>query len=401
MQDEIARAKFVLCIVTKTYAERFLGHTAPGKGFGANWEGSIITSDIYQNGGRNEKFIPIIFDPTDAANLPHPLCDYTHFHGANDYDALYRLLTNQPEVAPHPLGSIIPAPPPSALPPLKQPKVYRHRHDRGNLPRLPYFFGRDHDLDTIAAALNHDIRTWLILIDGPGGIGKTSLAIRAAEIASETDYPRIVFVSSKVRELEPDGVHAIHDFLVSSYPEILNAIARELGNTGFDKLSERNRPSALHTLLREKPALLVIDDLESLSEEDRTRILEFLKHLPTGTKAIITSRRRTDVQAEVLRLERISWDEAAQLLAELARNNKLLAATTKAKRRELYNHTGGNPLILRWVAGQLGRGQCRTVASALEMLKKTPSGEQALEFIFGDLLDTFTRDEMGLLAALT
>ena len=214
------------------------------------------------------------------------------------------------------------------------------------------------------------------------------------------DYPRIVFVSSKRSELEPGGRRAIRDFRVRDYLEILNAIARELGDVNFERLDEKQLPTALHALLRANPALLVIDNLESLSEDDRLRVLEFLKHLPQGTKAIITSRTRTDVQATMLRLEHIAWEDAAQMLDELARNNKLLASATEDERRALHKEAGGNPLIIRWVAGQLGRGQCRTVACALGLLRESPAGEAALEFIFGDIAKNFTGDETHLMAAL-
>src|SRR5262245_9301610 len=105
-------------------------------------------------------------------------------------------------------------------------------------------------------------------------------------------------------------------------------------------------------------------------------MLEFLKRLPSGSKAIITSRRRNDVQAEIIRLERIEWKDATQLISELARNNPWLARTSVDDRRALYDHAGGNPLILRWVAGQLGRGSCRDVASALELLNHSIPGEK-------------------------
>ncbi len=66
-----------------------------------------------------------------------------------------------------------------------------------NLPRLPAFFGRQTELETIAKALLPTTRTWGVLIDGPGGMGKTSLAVRAAEIAS-SQFDRVLFVSTKV-----------------------------------------------------------------------------------------------------------------------------------------------------------------------------------------------------------
>jgi tetratricopeptide (TPR) repeat protein len=269
-----------------------------------------------------------------------------------------------------------------------------------NLPQLPYFFGRQKDLDTIAAALRPEERTWIVLIDGPGGIGKTTLAIRAAQLAPESDYPRIVFVSSKRSELDPSGPTTIRDFRVGDYLGILNAIARELGDLNFERLDEKQRPTALHALLRSQPALLVVDNLENLLDNDRLRVLEFLKNLPQGTKAIVTSRKRTDVQATLLRLEHIAWEDAAQMLEELARNNKLLAGATEEERRALHKESGGNPLIIRWVAGQLGRGQARTVACALGLLRQSPAGEDALEFIFGDIAKNFTGDETHLMAAL-
>ena len=70
-------------------------------------------------------------------------------------------------------------------------------------------------------------------------------------------------------------------------------------------------------------------------------------------------------------------------------------------RIHLYEETGGNPLLIRWVAGQLGRGRCRTIATALAFLRSAPKGNDPLEFIFGDLLDTFTEAETKVLAALT
>ncbi|HYG80424.1 MAG TPA: DUF4062 domain-containing protein, partial [Pyrinomonadaceae bacterium] len=49
-----------------------------------------------------------------------------------------------------------------------------------NLPRLQSFFGREAELAQIREALDPENRTWGALIDGPGGMGKTSLAVRAA-----------------------------------------------------------------------------------------------------------------------------------------------------------------------------------------------------------------------------
>ena len=96
-------------------------------------------------------------------------------------------------------------------------------------------------------------------------------------------------------------------------------------------------------------------------------------------------------------------DEAAALetLADLARHNPLLAKTSEAQRIVLYEQTGGKPLLLRWVAGQLGRGSCRTFTDALLFLGSCPKDNDPLEFIFGDLVNEFTKDQTNVLCALT
>jgi hypothetical protein len=145
----------------------------------------------------------------------------------------------------------------------------------------------------------------------------------------------------------------------------------------------------------------VLDNLETLPEPDRDQLFAFLNRLPRGSSAIVTSRRRADASAVVVRLDRLDWEAARALLVELGRDFPRLSQATDADRRALYEETGGNPLLIRWVAGQLGLGRCRTIAAALDFLRSAPPGNNPLEFIFGDLLDTFTANETKVLAALT
>ena len=56
---------------------------------------------------------------------------------------------------------------------------------------------------------------------------------------------------------------------------------------------------------------------------------------------------------------------ALATLAKLAENNPALAKTSEAERLVLYRETGGKPLLLRWTAGQIGRGSCLTFTDAI------------------------------------
>ena len=97
---------------------------------------------------------------------------------------------------------------------------------RNNLPRLQSFFGRESELQAIREALDPESRTWGALIDGPGGIGKTSLAVRAAYDCTLTHFDRIIFVSLKDREMDESGAWTIGNLLVPGFLEMLNEIAR-------------------------------------------------------------------------------------------------------------------------------------------------------------------------------
>lgn len=270
-----------------------------------------------------------------------------------------------------------------------------------NLPSLLPFFGREDELKKIADALDPENRGWGALIDGPGGMGKTSLAVRAAYDASPDDFKKIVFVSLKARELDDGGVRDLSDFILSGLAELLGEVARELGFDDFAKAAEDKRPRLLLGALRGTQILLILDNLESLTKKERDTVFTFVKKLPAGCKAILTARGRIGSGGEDLILEKLSENAALATLAELATRNPLLLQTSEAERLVLYRETAGKPLLLRWTAGQIGRGHCLTFADALTYLRSCPPDSDPLEFIFGDLVEDFSREETSVLCALT
>ncbi|MDQ3917536.1 MAG: DUF4062 domain-containing protein [Acidobacteriota bacterium] len=276
-----------------------------------------------------------------------------------------------------------------------------HTSIPNNLPRLQSFFGREAELAQIREALDPENRTWGALIDGPGGMGKTSLAVRAAYDCKPDEFKRIVFVSVKNRELDDDGVRELGIFVLPGFLEMLNELSRQLDRADITKSPEDDRIRLLLDALRDEQALLILDNLESLPRPDRDKLFTFVKRLPPGCKAILTSRRRIGSGSELLILQKLDQAAALETLADLARHNPLLDRTNEAERIALYNQTAGNPLLLRWLAGQLGRGSCRTLTDALEFLRSCPADNDPLEFVFGDLVNEFTDAETKVLCALT
>jgi internalin A len=97
MLNEVEAADLVLVVCSETYDRRFRGQEEAGKGKGAIWEGGVIIQELYDAQGVNSKFIPIVLTADDSKFIPSPLRSATYYRviAANDYELLYRRLTNQ------------------------------------------------------------------------------------------------------------------------------------------------------------------------------------------------------------------------------------------------------------------------------------------------------------------
>lgn len=78
MEAEIKEADYVLVICTETYRRRAERKEAPGKGLGVIRETTIINQEIYQQAGRNDRFIPVILDEAAKAHIPDWLREWTY-----------------------------------------------------------------------------------------------------------------------------------------------------------------------------------------------------------------------------------------------------------------------------------------------------------------------------------
>ncbi len=280
--------------------------------------------------------------------------------------------------------------------------VNRLPHTGNTLPSQPYFFGREEELKTIAAALSPKSRTWGVLIYGPGGIGKTALAIEAAHRAPATDFDIKVFISAKERELTSTGEVSSKDFSHNSFFSILNEMALQIDEEGIPRLAPDERANTLKLALNNKKVLLTLDNLETLNNDDRDRLYQFLRYLPQGNKAVITSRRRDETVGEPIRLEQLQQPEAERLIAELAKRNPKLNYINNTDSKELFFAASGNPLIIRWIIGQVGRDNTniKTVAEAIKFMRQAPSSNDPLDYVFGDLLNSLIPTEKMVLSIM-
>ena len=111
MLSQLEAADWVLVVCTETYYLRFRGSEPDGPGKGGNFEGLNITQELYDARNRNTKFVPVLFDPADAAFIPEPLRPVNCYvmTSADEYKSLLETLSRLAGIEPGPIGPMMTA----------------------------------------------------------------------------------------------------------------------------------------------------------------------------------------------------------------------------------------------------------------------------------------------------
>jgi tetratricopeptide (TPR) repeat protein len=179
-ETEIDMADFVLMVCTETYLRRVRGEEEPGKGHGVLWEARLIRQDVYDAGSASNKYVPVLFADGSPTHVPRPVRGASIYcvETPEGYEALCRLLTNQPVAPPPPVGQWRSLPPrqrEGGAPPEPSRLATSLPH-----PRVEdVFVGRLAERAALAAALIPTSGTGRpVVVSGMAGVGKSYLVDR-------------------------------------------------------------------------------------------------------------------------------------------------------------------------------------------------------------------------------
>lgn len=225
-----------------------------------------------------------------------------------------------------------------------------------NLPAAPTGYVVRANLETQLQQVLLDERRPIITLHGPGGIGKTSLALTVLHrVAAETRFQVIVWFSARDVELLPEGPKPVR-------PRVL--AEKDIARDYCSLLQPPKEPKfdAVSWLAHELasagagPTLFVFDNFETVTSPDElfTWIDERVR---APNKVLITTRLRSfngDYQVEVAGMEDM---ESRELIRSTAIGLNIQQLLTEGYIAELIHESDGHPYVMRVLLGEVAKAR--------------------------------------------
>ena len=275
-----------------------------------------------------------------------------------------------------------------------------------NLPPQPTsFIGREADVaEVLRLVANSDCR--LLTLVGPGGIGKTRLAIQTTNTLRQKFAYEVYFVPLQTAR---------------SMEALISAVADALRIP----LSGQETPRLqLLNYLRHKTLLLVLDNFEQLLGSESVFYLTDILETAPSIKLLTTSREVLNLQEEWLyRVQSLSYPDdtddtfditeysAVQLFAERARRVRqdFSLAAEQASVTRICRLVEGVPLAIELAASWAKTMPCALIADEIERnlnflttsLRNVPEQHRSVQAVFDHSWSLLSREEQAVFKRLS
>ncbi|HLO30018.1 MAG TPA: helix-turn-helix domain-containing protein, partial [Anaerolineales bacterium] len=277
-----------------------------------------------------------------------------------------------------------------------------------NLPLFPTpLIGREHEMEQICQLLR-DPQCRLLTLVGPGGIGKTRLAIETA---------------SNLQDVFADGMCFVPLASANSTRFIVPVIADSVG-FAFHHTGHADPKTQLFGYLKAKQVLLLTDNLEQLLTEPGIEVFTELLAYAPHVKLLATSRESLELQEEwVFEVHGLPIPESTYV-GESAQNTSAELFLQRARRADvgfdampedypriayICQLVDGNPLGIELAAAWVRTLSCDEIAQEIKRgmdflsvsVRDLPTRHRSMRAVFDHSWKLLTEEEQRVLRRLS
>lgn len=230
----------------------------------------------------------------------------------------------------------------------------------------------------------------LVCISGYGGIGKTSLVTeflsRLLDSVEDSNYGGfrpsfILFYSAKVEMMDYDRVSGEiylkeQKSQLQDFDSFTAKLYKDLSTEKFDDDWDQH-------------GILVIDNLETLANEEREKILHFIEYdVPMEIRTIITTRIPEHAD-EQIQLKGFQNEAGVEFIEEYIHENGINLSLTTDQEQELVKCSYGNSLVLVLAIKRLESRKVsyRTIIDEMQRLPKNTQDNSISHFMYQNTIN--------------
>jgi hypothetical protein len=155
-----------------------------------------------------------------------------------------------------------------------------------------------------------------------------------------------------------------------TFQTVLNAIGLQLGTPEIAKLAGEEKEARVQALLRNQRVLIVLDNLET-ADEPQYEIAHRLQPLLSPSKALLTSRHRFRGDIYSINMTGLFEEGAKDFIRQAAfeKNISQVEILKDDDLQQIVQSTGGSPLAMNLVVGQLNHLPLEIVLNQLKNIR--------------------------------
>jgi hypothetical protein len=214
-------------------------------------------------------------------------------------------------------------------------------------------------------------------------------------------FEHIVWASAKTEWFISEGARRteVSDY---NFEHLLADLARQCGRLDLAQLPPDQQRAAVKQFLLTQRVLIVMDNLETVPESEG--LVNDIFQMLGRSKLLITSRHQVRHERTFsLDLAGLYQQEGLAFLREdsAERGIELIARAREADLLEIYQVTGGAPLAMKLVVGQVSRWPLAQVLDNLKAARFAGPNYDFYRFIFKHSWDILTAEAQKLLVSMS